>query len=35
MFQSNVYKIIIGASFDIKEKVNIAINAIYHWNIYF
>ena len=32
MFQANVYKIMIGAPSDIKEEVNIAIDAIYHWN---
>ena len=32
MFQADVYKIMIGAPSDIKEEVNIAINAIHHWN---
>lgn len=32
MFQADVYKVMIGAPSDIKEEINIAINAIYHWN---
>ncbi len=32
MFQADVYKVMIGAPSDIQEEINIAINAIYHWN---